>query len=81
MTNKRNCSVDAAGAPTAAREDHAAVVELTQELVRIPSRSGIPPGQTRSRPMSRFMLFGRCSCFQRRRRFAVHSSPPLRLPD
>ncbi|GAA0979430.1 hypothetical protein GCM10009555_044110 [Acrocarpospora macrocephala] len=43
MTSKRNTAIDAAGSLRAARDDHAGVVKLTRELVRIPSRGGIDP--------------------------------------
>src|SRR5260370_12066704 len=43
MTGRRKNVIDAAGPLQAARDDHAAVVKLTRELVRIPSRGGIDP--------------------------------------
>ena len=43
MTSRRKNVVDAAGPVQAARDDQAAVVKLTRELVRIPSRGGIDP--------------------------------------
>ncbi|GAA0414347.1 hypothetical protein Acor_09820 [Acrocarpospora corrugata] len=41
MTSKRNAAIDATGSLRVARDDHAGVVKLTRELVRIPSRGGI----------------------------------------
>ncbi|SDG41584.1 succinyl-diaminopimelate desuccinylase [Sinosporangium album] len=43
MTGNDNTPLDLAGVLQAAHEDQAAVVKLTRELVRIPSRGGIDP--------------------------------------
>ena len=43
MTSRHKSVIDAAGPLQAARDDQAAVVKLTRELVRIPSRGGIDP--------------------------------------
>jgi len=43
MTGKDESVIDVSGPLRAARDDHDAVVELTRELVRIPSRGGIDP--------------------------------------
>ena len=43
MTRDNGGVVDSSGPLQAAREDHAAVVKLTRELVRIPRRGGIDP--------------------------------------
>ena len=43
MTGNRENVSDASACLRAARDDHAAVVKLTRELVRIPSRGGIDP--------------------------------------
>jgi succinyl-diaminopimelate desuccinylase len=43
MTSGHKNVIDAAGPLQAASDDHAAVVKLTRELVRIPSRGGIEP--------------------------------------
>jgi succinyl-diaminopimelate desuccinylase len=43
MTGKDESVIDVPGPLRAARDDHDAVVKLTRELVRIPSRGGIDP--------------------------------------